>query len=235
MKLEELLPEYPRIRHLPFRPNATRDDLIASQNEVQIIFESDEVYIEEKIDASNCGIVFFEGHPVIRNRNHILLKGRPKAKTSAGTQFNYIYNWFYENISKFEALEVLCEFPPTLYGEWMFATHSVYYTALPDYFVAFDLYSPISKYFLNTGETRMLLEEAGFATTPLLHKGKLDNWEQLEAFCQQKSEFADSKREGIVVKTCNKERLLDRFKMVRHDFIQGEHWSDKTITRNKLR
>lgn len=85
------LPEYPRTLHLPHNPNAARNDLIASSKDVAEIFSSDNVYIEEKIDGANCGMMLIddgkgESIPLIRNRSHILSKGYNKG-TPAKQQF----------------------------------------------------------------------------------------------------------------------------------------------------
>jgi hypothetical protein len=55
MMKTDLLPEYPRISHLPHLPNATQDDLITSAPESELVFSADEVYVEEKVDGSQCG------------------------------------------------------------------------------------------------------------------------------------------------------------------------------------
>jgi len=43
-----ILPDYPRVQHLPYKPNAARDDLIAK--DCNVLFELGNVVVEEKID-----------------------------------------------------------------------------------------------------------------------------------------------------------------------------------------
>src|SRR5271170_6055123 len=103
MNLSKILPDFPRTRHLAYNPNAHRSDLVASEAECKIIFESDNVELTTKIDGANVGICFYEGNPVIRNRNNILHKGKTgHLRTPAQLQFASIYNWAYENLEKFE-------------------------------------------------------------------------------------------------------------------------------------
>ena len=35
-----------------------------------------------------------------------------------------------------------------LYGEWVYAKHSIHYTALPGYFIAFDIWDKQTKTFM---------------------------------------------------------------------------------------
>lgn len=233
--MRHVLPDYPRIRHLPFNPNATRDDLIANDEDVAALFKSEHVYLSEKIDGANAAIAYYNNNPVIRNRNNFLLKGRPKSKTSAGVQFNMIYNWFYENIDKFHTLEKLCLFPPSVYGEWMYARHSLHYTELPTHFIAFELFDPTKQVFVDTGVAYEMLTQAGFHVAPILHSGLISNWDQVVDLCQQRSAFTNDRREGIVVKICDGFKVLDRFKMVRSDFLQGGHWSHHSIEKNLIK
>jgi hypothetical protein len=163
---EGFLPDYPRTRHLPFRANAKRDDLIASEKEAQVIFESDNVFAEEKIDGSSVGIAVVDGQPVVRNRNHILNKAFA-ARTPAKMQFASIWNWYYKNQQKF--LDLMDSAGPvTVYGEWMWALHGLEYDNLPDYFIPYDLFDHEKRVFLATDYTRAKLLQAGFATVPLL-------------------------------------------------------------------
>jgi atypical dual specificity phosphatase len=233
------LPEYPRTLHLPYKANAQRDDLIASDKDVEDIFVSDHVYVEEKIDGANCGMMLI-GHrrdndiPLIRNRSHILTKGYNKS-TPAKAQFSSVWNWFYSNKYKFEALNDLLGMHAGVYGEWMFALHGIRYDKLPSLFVAFDIYDYAQGHFLDTSVSRNALEKAGFDMIPLLHKGRIKDYEQLEAFCHEQSPFASEKREGVYVKATDGVKIIKRFKMVRQDFKQGCNWSDRVITRNKLK
>lgn len=232
--LQKLMPDYPRTKHLPYKPNATRDDLIADPKEVLDLFESENVYFEEKIDGSQCGICYYKDHPVIRNRSSFLNKGYLK-RTPAKMQFASIWNWFYENRDKFEKLNAALGFPGAIYGEWTVALHGIRYDNLPNYFFAFDIYDHQTGCFMDTGFARKVLEDAGFIIPPLLKKGRIDKWEELDVFMEDNSPFSSlDKREGIYVKVTDGEQVTKRFKMVRHDFIQGCHWSKKQLRKNTL-
>jgi atypical dual specificity phosphatase len=231
-QLKSLLPDYPRTLHLPYRPNAVLGDLLASEDEVKSIFAPTDglyIHVEEKVDGANCGMALINGEAVIRNRNHVLRKGYVK-DIAAKKQFASAWNWFYENKKKFEALEGY-----TVYGEWMLALHGIRYDKLPAYFIAYDLYDQAEGQYVATPKARMLLEEAGFFTVPLLHTGPLDCWEQLVSLCNEPSAYSSfDKREGVYLKISNDLFVTARYKMVRGDYVQGCRWDEKVITKNQL-
>jgi atypical dual specificity phosphatase len=236
MNPTKLLPEYPRTKHLCYKPNAQRLDLIADEKECREILTNENTWVEEKVDGANSGISFYEDNPVIRNRSNILQKGKSgHLRTPAKIQFAPIWNWFYENREKFEKLRDLCGYEPSVYGEWLYALHGIEYDALPCYFMAYDLYDWEKCIFVQTGRARQLLGEAGFQLTPLLYNGAVPSYEFLEKFMEAKSDFSTlDKREGVYIKVCDHEKVVARFKWVRSDFIQGCRWDERKITKNRL-
>lgn len=68
-----MIPEFPKTRHL----HQVDDSILLSDN----------LFIEEKVDGANCGMALIDGHPVIRNRTHVLNKGYVKKNTPAKIQF----------------------------------------------------------------------------------------------------------------------------------------------------
>ena len=231
---KRVLPQYPRTPHLPHKPNTQREDLVASDKEVACIFTSTYVVVEEKIDGANVGMAKFDGHPIIRNHNYILNKGYQK-QTPAKLQFKSIWTWYYKHEHLFDKLADLAG-PVSVYGEWMIAQHGLEYDLLPSWFIAFDVYNYEEGKFMNPMQGSMLLKEVGFCTVPQLLKGTVDNYEQLEAFCQQPSPFTTKGlREGLYVKVSDEKWIIDRFKMVREGFKQGGLWSTKEIKKNQIK
>jgi hypothetical protein len=227
-----ILPDFPRTRHLPHKANATRGDSIASVADCKLIFTTDTVSVEEKVDGSNSGMCLYQGNPIIRNRNHILNKAFTQRKTASKMQFASIHGWFYANMAKFEALNEFLGFEAGVYGEWMFAVHGIKYKCLPDTWIPYDIYDWQNHKFISNKQAREALSIAGFSTIPLLYEGKIESWEQLEEFCLQKSPWSDDLREGVYIKVSDAKWIVERFKMVRSDFVQGSQWSDDKITKN---
>ncbi len=229
-----LLPEFPRTLHLPYKPNTQHGDLVA--NEADVIFRSPHVYVEEKIDGASAGMALIDEHPIIRNRNHILKKGFVK-ETPAKKQFTSIWGWFYENKKLFEFLDVITSGRGvTVYGEWMWAQHGLYYDQLPSWFIAYDLFCHDLGEFVETHVARTCLQKAGFAVPPLLHSGPVKSYEQLEELSLQPSPFTtQGPREGVYIKISDGTLVTHRFKMVRQGFVQGGLWSEMQLQKNKLR
>jgi atypical dual specificity phosphatase len=240
--LKTILPEFPRIPHLPYKANAAPGDIIAGEEEVNELFTTlrlkvpvHEMFVEEKVDGANSAICLHEDNPIIRNRTHILNKGFHK-DTPAKKQFLRIWNWFYENKAKFERLNEACGFSAGVYGEWLYALHGIRYDKLPSYFIAYDVYDWEQGRFLNTLEARYQLGVAGFDVVPLLLQGSFGIFDQqLEVLCNRGSQYSTTDlREGVVVKVCDDDKVLHRFKMIRSDFVQGCNWNEEELTKNKL-
>ena len=231
---KSLLPEFPRTRHLPHKPNAVRDDLVVTEAECAVIFSNKNTYVEEKVDGGNSAIMLYEDRPIIRNRTHVLSKGYLK-DTPAKLQFRPIWNFFYENKKRFLDINEAVGGPVGIYGEWLYALHGIEYDRLPELFLAFDIYDPEAREYLDTGKARRLLRKVGFCAPPLLHSGPVESWEQLEALCNEPSPFSSTdRREGIYIKVSDGRYIVNRFKMVRSDFVQGCKWNEKCLKKNSL-
>ena len=223
---QRMLPSYPRTPHLPYKENISEGDIVAEESEATVLFGS-HVTIEEKIDGASVGISVLNGHPIVRNRDHVLRKGFVK-NTAAKKQFTSLWNWFYDNEEKFEALGQY-----TVFGEWMLAQHGIHYTRLPDWFIPYDLYDYEKETFLSPVISRRLLTEVGFNVPTLRFQGEFEGqYAELEEYANLPASWADDKSEGIYVKICNGERIFHRFKMVREDFQRGALWNPKEVQRN---
>lgn len=230
---KRVLPEFPRTHHLPIEPNAQRDDLVVSEQELNFLLNSKDVTIEEKIDGSNCGMTILYDYPIIRNRSHILNKSYSgNSKTPAKIQFASIWTWWYSNANKFNKLGKILGYLPSVYGEWMFARHTVSYNALPDTFVAFDLYNWKEEKFLASKIARPALEEAGFTVIPLIAQDVVLTREKLLQLRDGQSAFSTEQREGIYIKVSDGKYITNRYKMVRPDYKTDDKWNRKPLVKN---
>ena len=223
---KKMLPGYPRTPHLPYKPNAAEDDIVAEESETAVLYGS-AITIEEKIDGASVGISILDGHPIVRNRDHVLKKGFVK-DTAAKKQFTSLWNYFYENEKKFQALDGY-----TVFGEWMFAQHGIHYTRLPEFFIPYDLYDYDKGVFLPPMLSRMIITRAGFHMPTLHYSGIFnDDYEELEEYANLPAAWADGPAEGIYIKVYDGTQILHRFKMVREDFQRGCLWDSKKIRKN---
>ena len=101
--------------------------------------------------------------------------------------------------------------------------------------MAYDIYDWEKCQFVQTGRASTLLTQADFNIVPLLHQGKVPSYEFLEKFMGEKSPFSTTdRREGLYIKVCDDWKIIERFKWVRSDFIQGSRWDERKITKNHL-
>ena len=225
--LKSKLPAFPRTAHLPHKPNASEDDIVAEAFEVSVVFQCP-VHVEEKIDGASMGMTLFDGYPVLRNRDHILKKGYLK-DTPAKKQFVPAWNWFYKYQDRFRQLEGY-----SVYGEWMWARHGIYYDRLPDWFIAYDVFDQNTGQFIEPILARKMLCDAGFAVPFVRYIGEIDDYGHLEAMANQMSPWAENDSEGIYLKLDDGKQVTHHFKMVRKDFIRGRFWDGKKMMRNAI-
>ena len=123
---------------------------------------------------------------------------------------------------------------PRYQPRWCFATHSVEYDALPEWFLGFEVYDRPSSAFLPTGRRDELLHELGVCRVPAIARGRFTR-EALVTLLGR-SRVGDTAMDGLYVRREDAERLVARAKIVRPEFVQSidEHWSRQPLWRNRL-
>ena len=70
-----------------------------------------------------------------------------------------------------------------MYGEWMYAKHTVFYDALPAYFMEFDIFDREEKVFLDTPSRRVLTDKIGIVSSvPILDSGIFTQKEKILSY-----------------------------------------------------
>lgn len=129
--------------------------------------------VEEKVDGANAGISFGpDGALRLQSRGHYLTGGGRER------HFALFKTWAGAHV---DALRELLGARYVLYGEWLYARHTVFYDALPHYFLEFDVYDIEHEVFLSTERRRALLEGSPVRSVPVLHEGPLPGLEALKA------------------------------------------------------
>jgi atypical dual specificity phosphatase len=185
--------------------------------------------MEEKIDGANVGFSMDENGKILcQNRSHYV-------DSKYHFQFQSLGSFIFQ---KRESLERILQSGRILYGEWMYAKHSIHYTNLPDIFIAFDIFDPKEQKFLDRATFREIMASTNIAhVQPLVTDPEsYTTREALETLLKNtKSKFSDSIIEGIYFRWDQNGKLRTRAKLVRSDFIAGdEHWSKGKITLNSL-
>ena len=122
-----------------------------------------------------------------------------------------------------------------LFGEWLAATHSVAYTRLPDWFLAFDMYDRTTQSWVDRWTLEALLADTVVKLVPILYQGPMPAEDELRSMMQKQSRFTDGRLEGVYVKVERDGRVVGRGKVVRSDFIAGnEHWTKGPLQANEV-
>ena len=230
--------KYPRTAHLEGSRLQPGDD--ASDQLPLAALAGCHVVIEEKMDGANCGLSFGEGGELLlQSRGHYLCGG------AGERQFNWLKPWAQAHADR---LLARLEDRWVLYGEAMYAKHSVWYDQLPHWLLEFDVRDRRTGQFLSTTRRAELLAGLPVVPVPVLYAGPMPtnpkllwklvrhslaksaqwraNFEQeVErqgqplALCWQQSNGGDAS-EGLYLKVENADFVQARYKLVRPDFQQ---------------
>lgn len=249
--------KYPRTPHIQgSRLQAGDEDLSATPfHEIAGKY----LVVEEKMDGANAAISFSEeGELRLQSRGHYLTGG-PREK-----HFALFKTW--AHTYALQLYEVLRS-RYIMYGEWLYAKHTIFYTDLPHYFLEFDIYDLEEKIFLSTQKREKFLQPLHFVVpVKVLFEGTLQSQKALEALVGpsffiksghmevlrnlsikqglkpdqviQETDYSIN-MEGLYIKVEDENKVLERYKWVRHDFLQtalnsGSHWLDRPIIPNQL-
>ena len=70
-----------------------------------------------------------------------------------------------------------------MYGEWMYAKHTVFYDALPDYFMEFDIFDRERGVFLDTASRKQITDKIGIIhSVPVLAEGVFKSKDAILAY-----------------------------------------------------
>lgn len=229
--------KYPRTPHL-FGSRGTDDDKHLGEAESTKFLAERSLIVEEKIDGTNVGIHFTStGRMVLQCRGHEITEGMHP-------QYDLFKQW---TIVKRPVLEEMLSNDFILFGEWMYARHSIHYRKLPHYFFEFDIYDKRREAFLSL-ETRLaMLAGTGIHTVPVVARGAM-NKKQLQAaigpsafesrFDNPTTGRTDDLMEGVYLRTEADGVVTGRAKFVRPEFVekikQSTHWQQQTLVPNLL-
>ncbi len=226
--LKNIAPDYPRIPHLDKSiSNMTHDD-IELESVISFPFTG---WVQEKLDGSNMGVSWTSG-PVLRNRNHVLKKGYIDKDTPAKLQFRPAWNWLHEHGKEIRDISTECMSPITIYGEWMYAKHSIEYNKLPDLFMAYDIFSVEDDKFLSPDVVDELLSKTSIKYIKP-HLVTFNNVNDIVEYSESSSDYRNGVREGIVIKISNGRFIEKSFKVVNRHFIRREDFNEVLI-KNKV-
>ena len=157
--------------------------------------------------------------------------------SETATQFKGLDNW--ARVHEGELCQILEPERHVLFGEWCYAKHSIHYTHLPDWFIAFDIYDRAEGRFFSAQRRDAVLGDTSIAVVPRLaqraFKAKADLLPLLDTLSGLRG--GQGTVEGVYVRWDKGEWLERRAKVVRADFVQAidVHWTKQTLTKNVVR
>ena len=237
MKIEDVIVKYPRTPHIQGSRLQPGDEDLRQRPFSDIAGKH--VVLEEKIDGANTAISFTdEGELRLQSRGHFLTGGYRER------HYNLLKQW--GAVHKDCLYKVLgCRY--IMYGEWMYAKHTVYYDLLPHYFMEFDVLDRDTGRFLDTPSRHKLLSGLPICSVPVLATGKFNSTEDILKFLGDSNYVSnhhiehlreDAERlgldadrvcretdlsktmEGIYIKVEENGEVVDRMKYVRASFLQ---------------
>ncbi|MBK8070215.1 MAG: RNA ligase family protein [Rhodanobacteraceae bacterium] len=218
---------FPHTPHLAWLGEGEpRDDKVLSATEVKALLAG-EVVLEEKLDGANLGFsLSADGNLLAQNRGQYL------AEPHAG-QFARLPAWMSLH---HDALADVLQPNLIVFGEWCAARHSLDYSALPDWFLVFDVYDRDAGRFWSTVRRNALAQMAALKTVRQVFSGRASLPELKHLVATSPSAFRDGPMEGIVVRRESGAWCEARAKLVRPDFTQAidTHWRKRAIEWNRL-
>ncbi len=233
----EQIYKYPRTRHLEGSRKQVGDEDLKNVKFSEL--KEKFLVLEEKVDGANCGISFGKDKKMyLQSRGHFLNGGYGER------QFDLFKLW----AGCFEGpLRQLLGDRYIMYGEWLYAKHTVFYDKLPHYFMEFDIFDKVEGRFFSTKRRREILREAPFiCSVRVLSQGYYQSVEEIQRWigpslfisehprqslirqCQkgganpeitmQQTDLTGT-MEGIYIKVEESDYVIDRLKLVRGSFL----------------
>ena len=230
--------KYPRTPHIEGSRLQPGDEDLS-----QIPFEAikgKHIVIEEKVDGANTAISFRDdGEMLLQSRGHYLTGGYRER------HYEFMKRWaaVHRNLFR-DALG--CRY--IMYGEWLYAKHTVYYNRLPHYFMEFDIFDRERGVFLDTPSRQEITDRLPICSVPVLARGAFNSKDEVLKHLGQSlyidgdhmadlrekalAQGLDADRvvaetdrsnlmEGLYIKVEDGGAVVDRMKFVRRSFLQA--------------
>ena len=242
--------EHYRIQKYPRTPHVEGSRLQPGDEDLsQIPFAAirgRHLVVEEKCDGANTAVSFdADGTLLLQSRGHYLTGGYRERHYDLMKQWAGAHR---------DALFAVLKTRYIMYGEWMYAKHTVFYDALPHYFLEFDVLDRETGRFLDTPARQTLLTGAPVVSVPVLGEGEFASREALlklvgpsrfisgdqarvlyeaaaklgldpEKNCAETE--LSGQMEGLYIKVEEDGCVVDRMKYVRHAFLQCVDFSEE--------
>ena len=237
MKQKHIIIKYPRTPYIQGSRLQPGDEDLRQRPFSDIAGRN--VVLEEKIDGANSAVSFTDdGELRLQSRGHFLTGGYRERHYDLMKQWGAVHS---------DRLYEVLGHRYIMYGEWMYAKHSIYYDALPHYFLEFDVLDRETGKFLDTLSRHELLKDVPICHVPVLAEGVFSSMDEIlkhlgnscyitdchiehlredagrlgldaDRICRETDE--SRLMEGIYIKVEENGDVVDRMKYVRASFLQ---------------
>jgi hypothetical protein len=213
--------KYPHTPYFSFSPSVDREDVRESGYFDINNFINCDIIFTTKMDGSNCSMT--REKIAARNGNHANGISFDMAKALHATIAHAIPSQY------------------VIFGEWLYAMHSIHYTELESFFQIFGVFDIAHKKWLSWISVYDVAGSLGLQTVEFSQIYNFGNVRELEAEIIRYGEMRINKgHEGIVVRSAHDfafgEFKNNVAKYVRKNHVQTtQHWSKQPLVRNKLK
>lgn len=235
--------KYPRTPHLEGSRLQQGDEDLSQIKFSEIAGKH--LVVEEKCDGANSAISFSGGGELLlQSRGHYLTGGYRER------HYNLMKQW--ANVHQKDFFAILGS-RYIMYGEWMYAKHTIYYDALPHFFLEFDILDRETGVFLDTPSRRKLTAGLPVVSVPVLGEGVFGSKEDMLQLLGKSRFVTGNQREnlslaarklaldagractetelsgqmeGLYIKVEEEGRVTGRMKFVRSAFLQCVDFSE---------
>ena len=175
--------KYPRTHHIEGSRLQPGDEDLDAVPFRRALARRHVVVVEEKLDGANAAISFDPDAQVrLQSRGHYLTGG-PRER-----HFNLFKQW--ARTIQPDLWPVLGD-RYVLYGEWLYAKHTIFYDRLPHYFMEFDVLDRQTGEFLSTPRRRDMLQGLPVVSVRVLHEGPVRTLNQLKEMVGRSASISD--------------------------------------------
>lgn len=215
---------FPRTPHLAWLADTPlRADKLLSPQEADALL-AHEVWVEEKVDGANVGFSVAGDRVLVQHRGDYM-------DGPSVSRYPFLASWVAE---RQDALVAALGERLVLFGEWCSVVHAIRYDALPDWFLAFDVFDREAGRYWDRERCAALCRDLGLAQVPTVARGRF-TIDELVALMGP-SRLGAPEMEGVVVRHDADGFLVARAKLVRPGHVQPDapHWTAGPVRLNAL-
>lgn len=180
--------KYPRTPHIESSRRQPGDEDLSDEG-IEALLNSN-LTIEEKVDGANAAISFVGENMRLQSRGHLLMGGFRER------HFNLFKRWA---IYHTRMLKILLGERYIMYGEWLYAKHTIFYDSLPHYFLEFDILDLERGQFLDTDSRHQMLQGTPIISVPVLAKKQGSAVNELSALIGPSRFKSKNWRDALVI------------------------------------